>query len=213
MNHDEEVLEEVSQEQENLLQNLSLKSQVEALIFASPKALSVGDLLDLAGERFSKEDLEEVLQNLVLHYKESDTGIFIELTATGEYQFRTKSEYSPLMEKLFSTRPRTLSRAAQETLAIIAYRQPVTRADIEFIRGVDAGSIIKNLLDRDLVKCVGRKEEVGRPMLFGTTHQFLNVFQISKISDLPPLESFQPSKEVLDVAAEKSAGHEQDNML
>lgn len=188
-------------EQKQFLQN-----QVEALVFASPKPLAVNDIKELVGDSVAEEEVEEALQTLVERYQGEDFGVFIELTATGEYQFRTKADHVSLMERLFETKPKTLSRAAQETLSIIAYRQPVTRVDIEFIRGVDAGSIIKNLLDRDLIKCVGRKEEVGRPMLFGTTQNFLRVFQISKISDLPPLESFQPSKEVMGSAMDVLTG-------
>ena len=187
----------------------TLNASIEALIFASPKAISAGEIEEiLKEEEVTSEEVAEALSELVQKYQEENYGFFIELTATGEYQFRTKQEFSSILERLFSTKPRTLSRAAQETLAIIAYRQPVTRVDIEFIRGVDAGSIIKNLLDRGLIKCIGRKEEVGRPMLFGTTQEFLRVFQISKVSDLPPLESFQPSKETLGTALEKIAGNE-----
>jgi segregation and condensation protein B len=101
------------------------------------------------------------------------------------------------MERMFSARQRALSRAALETLSIIAYRQPVTRADIEAIRGVDAGSIIKNLLDRELISCVGRKEDSGRPMMFGTTPEFLRVFRIASLDDLPPLSAFQPAPETM----------------
>lgn len=195
--------------------NDSIFAQVEALIFASPKPLSAIEIKDLLTEeeQISLEKIEEVLSKLVVVYEDSSHGFFIELTATGEYQFRTKSHLAPLMEKLFATKPKSLSRAAQETLAVIAYRQPVTRVDIEFIRGVDAGSIIKNLLDRGLIKCVGRKEEVGRPMLFGTTQDFLRVFQISKLSDLPPLESFQPSGDVVKGALEKITSNNQEDML
>ena len=82
-------------------------------------------------------------------------------------------------------------------MAILAYKQPVTRADIEYIRGVDSGSILKNLMERDLVACVGRKEDSGRPMMFGTTVEFLKVFGLDSLDDLPPLESFQPSVDVL----------------
>ena len=192
----------------------TLHASLEALIFASPKAISASEMEEiLKEEEVTTEEVSEALSELVKKYAEGSYGFFIELTATGEYQFRTKQEFSPILERLFQAKPRTLSRAAQETLAIIAYRQPVTRVDIEFIRGVDAGSIIKNLLDRGLIKCVGRKEEVGRPMLFGTTQDFLRVFQISKLSDLPPLESFQPSKETMGTALEKIAGNESADVL
>ena len=101
---------------------------------------------------------------------------------------------------LYMKKPRPLSRAAQETLAIIAYRQPTTRAEIEFIRGVDAGSIIKNLLERDMIVCVGRKEIAGRPMLFATTEEFLRVYNLASLKDLPSIESFQPEKSSINSA-------------
>ena len=112
-------------------------------------------------------------------------------------------QVSHLMERMFAQKARPLSRAAQETLSIIAYRQPVTRADIEYIRGVDAGSIIKNLLDRELIRCLGRKDDIGRPMLFGTTDEFLRVYQLSSLKELLPLESFQPSSETIKKAMDR----------
>jgi hypothetical protein len=116
------------------------------------------------------------------------------------------------MEKQFSSRPRPLSRAALETLAVIAYRQKgskgVTRAEVEFIRGVDAGSIFKTLVERNLLTCTGRKEIPGRPMMFGVTDEFLKIFQLGSINDLPPLESFQTPQDVLDAASQKIADFE-----
>ncbi len=188
--------------------------QIEALIFASPNPISLEEIENLLkDENLKTKQIKDSLKTLVERYQHSDFGFSLEVSASKEYQFRTKREFSPLMEKLFETKSKSLSRAAQETLAIIAYRQPVTRADIEFIRGVDAGSIIKNLLERDLLKCVGRKEEVGRPMLFGTTEHFLRVFQISKLSDLPPLESFQPAQDLVSKALEKIAGNPAENSV
>jgi hypothetical protein len=93
-------------------------------------------------------------------------------------------------------------------LSIIAYRQPVTRADVEYIRGVDAGNIIKNLMDRNLVACVGRKEDAGRPMVFGTTDEFLKIFRINSLNDLPPLSSFQPAPDLIAQAQDMLAQRE-----
>ena len=112
------------------------------------------------------------------------------------------------MEKQFSSRPRPLSRASLETLSVVAYRQKaqkcgVTRAEVEFIRGVDAGSIFKTLVERDLLTCTGRKEIPGRPMMFGVTDEFLKVFQLGSINDLPPLDSFQTPTDVIDAAQKK----------
>ena len=182
--------------------------KIEALIFASPSPLSIEEIENLLDNtELNSKFIKTCLEALIKRYEGVEFGFRLQASATKEYQFRTKEEYSPLLEKLFATKSKSLSRAAQETLAIIAYRQPVTRADIEFIRGVDAGSIIKNLLEKDLIKCIGRKEEVGRPMLFGTTEHFLRVFQISKLADLPPLDSFQPAQDLVANALQKIAGN------
>ena len=193
---------------------LSLKSQIEAIIFASPQPVSVKDIIStLDNPSITKKTIEHTLAILEKDYLENERGFYLEIINRSAYQLRTKPEVEHLIAKLFSSRPKPLSRAAQETLAIIAYRQPVTRADIEFIRGVDAGSIIKNLIERDFITCIGRKEELGRPMLFGTTDEFLRVFKLKSIKDLAPLESFQPSREIVENAIEKIASHDNENTI
>ena len=193
------------------LEALDLSALVEAILFASPKPLKVGDILEiLADESVTSKEVSEVISSLVRFYRSRKGGFKLENVRHG-YQFQTDPAAGEVMERMFSSRPRPISRAAQETLAIIAYRQPVTRADIEFIRGVDAGSIMKNLLDRNLIKCVGRKEDSGRPMLFGTTEEFLQVYALSSLGDLPPLEAFQPSHEIMKNALEAiDQGEEQE---
>lgn len=189
---------------------LTLEGQIEAVLFASPKALRVEEILEIVQTddmAYNEQAIAAVLDQLVRLYTERNGGFRLEVLK-GAYQFQTVPAAAPLMERLFSSRPRPLSRAALETLAIIAYRQPVTRADVEFIRGVDAGSIIKNLLERDLIACVGRKEDAGRPMLFGTTQTFLEVFRLNNIKDLPPLSAFQPAQEMVTEAANKLEGEE-----
>ncbi|MFW7378193.1 MAG: SMC-Scp complex subunit ScpB [Oligoflexus sp.] len=185
----------------NFTEALNLEGQVEALLFASAKPLKSTDILEILQEDSdtdpSLKDIEKTIQSLVRWYEERSGGFRLESIKGQGYQFQTVPAAAALMERLFSSRPRPLSRAALETLSIIAYRQPVTRADVEYVRGVDAGSIIKNLLDRSLIACVGRKEDSGRPMLFGTTDEFLKVFRLQKLSDLPPLASFQPSAEAI----------------
>jgi segregation and condensation protein B len=176
-------------------------STIEALIFASGDPVSIeklGSYIELDSAK-----LEKIMGDLLDEWKKSSHGFKLYEVSDSCYQFRTDPDFSDKVEKLFSSRPRPLSRAAQETLAIIAYRQPATRVDIEFIRGVDAGSIIKNLLEKDLIKCAGRKEDLGRPMLFATTDEFLRVYGLQKISDLPPLESFQPSQDLVKSAFDK----------
>jgi segregation and condensation protein B len=177
-------------------QELSLTSKVEAIIFAAPRPLKVGEVLEILGEESTSKDVSDAISELVSFYKNRQGGFTLE-AVRGGYQFQSSLGASTYMQRMFSSRPRPISRAAQETLAIIAYRQPVTRADIEFIRGVDAGSIVKNLLDRGLIKAVGRKEDAGRPILFGTTDEFLQIYGLQDLSELPPLESFQPSNDLV----------------
>ncbi len=184
-------------------ETIPLQAKLEALLFASPRSLTVNDILEILGE---DENLTfKVVKNMIqqikdIHSARTDAGFHLECTEHGQYQFRTKTELASIVERLFSKRPRPLSRAAQESLAIVAYRQPVSRADIEFIRGTDSGSIIKNLLERDLIRCVGRKDIPGKPMLFGTTEEFLRVYRLAALTELPSLESFQPRREIIKLA-------------
>jgi segregation and condensation protein B len=151
-------------------------------------------------------EIEVILDDLVRFYHERRGGFQLEYLPGMGYQFRTALAAAPVMERMFASRPRPLSRSAQETLAIIAYRQPTTRAEIERVRGVDAGSIIKALLDKNLIECVGRKNEIGRPMLFGTTEEFLRVYGLGHIKDLPPLMSVQPSMDIIKAAEKRIEG-------
>jgi segregation and condensation protein B len=162
-----------------------------------------------AAPEITLKDVQECLTQLTEYYRDRAGGFTLRYTKGLGYQFQTVPAAAPVLERQFAQRPRPISRAALETLSIIAYRQPVTRAEVEYIRGVDAGSIIKNLLERDLIACTGRKEIAGRPMVFGTTAEFLKVFQLSSPKDLPPLESFQPSHEALTKALEKLEQGEQ----
>ena len=186
--------------------DINLKGQVEAVIFASPSPISEDEIFHVLKDEPGEPSLSDVkcsVGQLSKEYKEKSQGIILEHFPNNTLQFRTNPKLSSILERMFATRPRPLSRAAQETLAIIAYRQPVTRVDIEFIRGVDAGSIIKNLLERELIRCVGRKDEVGRPMLFGTSDEFLRVYKLNSIKDLHPLDSFQPCQSSVENAFEK----------
>lgn len=180
---------------------LSLTGKVEAIIFAAPKPIRVADIQTLLqDETITSKEIQLILKDLVNHYQFRQGGFRLQYVKRQGFQFQTVPKASFLMERQFATRPRPLSRSAMETMAIIAYRQPVTRADVEFIRGVDSGGIIKSLMDRQLVACVGRKQDLGRPMLFGTTDEFLKIFNLPTIKDLPPLESFQPPPEMVQAA-------------
>jgi segregation and condensation protein B len=192
---------------------MSLTSSIEALVFAAPSPLKPAQILDILQDpSLSVRQISDTISDLRRFYKERGGGFNLVETPDG-FRFETTSAASNLMERLFSQSPRPLSRAAQETLAIVAYRQPVTRADIEFIRGVDAGSIIKNLLERGLIHCTGRKEDAGRPMLFETTTTFLQVFSLTSLEDLPPLSAFQPSSEMVAHANEQIQSHQANHDL
>lgn len=214
----QEVFQEVSDEELEQIslpldEGLRLDAKVEAVIFASQKPLKTMEIFDLVqGEAkgpTTLKDVQECLSQLLEYYRDRAGGFTLRYTRGIGYQFQTVPAAAPILERQFSQRPRPISRAALETLAIIAYRQPVTRAEVEYIRGVDAGSIVKNLLERDLIACTGRKEIAGRPMVFSTTQEFLKVFQLSHVKDLPTLESFQPSHEALQKALEKLEQGEQ----
>ncbi len=205
--------EELEQISLPLAEGLRLDAKVEAVIFASQKPLKTMEIFELvqgeAGSTATLKDVQECLSQLLEYYRDRAGGFTLRYTRGLGYQFQTVPAAAPILERQFSQRPRPISRAALETLAIIAYRQPVTRAEVEYIRGVDAGSIVKNLLERDLIACTGRKEIAGRPMVFSTTQEFLKVFQLSHVKDLPTLESFQPSHEALQKALEKLEQGEQ----
>jgi segregation and condensation protein B len=187
-----------------LLSAMRLEAKIEAIIFAAQKPLKIAEIHEiLADVNISETDIETTLEQLVEFYEDRGGGFKLHYLKRLGYQFQTVQDAGVIMERMFATRPRPISRAALETLTIIAYRQPATRAEVEFIRGVDAGSIFKTLLERGLIRCVGRKEVVGRPMLFGTTDDFLKVFNLSSIKDLPPLEAFQPAREVMQGAISK----------
>jgi segregation and condensation protein B len=163
-----------------------LKSIIESLLFASDKPLSMKRLTDLTKET----DLGQVaaaVEQLRADY--ADRGVVLHEVAGG-FQFRTNPINAHWVRELVSGKPVKLSRAQLETLAILAYRQPITRPEIDEIRGVDSGGTLKTLLDRNLVRVLGKKEEPGRPLLYGTTQTFLEFFNLKDLKDLPTLREF-----------------------
>jgi segregation and condensation protein B len=163
-----------------------LESILESLIFASDRPLALVDFKRLCGERDAKK-LTAALEALQARHR--GTGLELASTAGG-WQFRTSAENAAWVAKLIAGRPARLSRAMLETLAIVAYRQPITRPEIDEIRGVDCGPVLKTLLDRALIRMIGKKEEVGRPILYGTTPEFLRTFSLKDLTELPTLRQF-----------------------
>lgn len=160
---------------------------LESLLLASDRPLEARDLAALVGEP-GVELIEAALAELEQHYQ--GRGIQLHSVAGG-WQFRTHPDSAPWVARLLAQRPIRLSRAQLETLAIVAYRQPVTRPEIDDIRGVDSGATLKLLLDRSLVRILGKKEEPGRPLLYGTTREFLEFFNLADLRGLPTLREFR----------------------
>ncbi len=163
------------------------KRIIEAMLFAADKPLPLQRIKEVL------EDTEtNAIQSLISELKEeyvSRGSSFHIIEVAGGIQLTTDSQYAPWISKLYKQdKPDKLSSPALETLAIIAYRQPVTRIDIEFIRGVNVDGLVKNLLEKGLIKVKGRKESVGHPFLYGTTREFLTCFGLNTLTDLPKLE-------------------------
>jgi segregation and condensation protein B len=168
---------------------------IEALILASPEPVSAARLAEIVPSCEAPQ-AKDLVNELNTAYQEQDRAFEIWEVAGG-YQIRTRAEFSGYLQQLQKQRPLRLSRAALDTISIIAYKQPVTRAEIEEIRGVDTGAVLKSLLDRRLVRIAGQREVPGRPMLYATTRRFLEVFGLDSLAELPSL------RELRDLAAKK----------
>ena len=167
-----------------------LRGIIETLLFITDKPLSVKKIVELIEDQeVTEEVVQQLIDELATDYLKN-SALEIRHVAEG-YQIATKPEYSEYVRRLYRERTALrLSPAALETLAIIAYRQPVTKAEIEETRGVDCSGVLETLLEKKLIKIVGRKEVIGRPLLYGTTQEFLKYFGLTSLSDLPPLEQF-----------------------
>lgn len=164
----------------------SLAKLLEAALFASAHPIMVDDLVNLAHDKeVGEEEVKTAITELKEHYDTDEHGIEL-LEVAGGWQILTRAEYTEAIERAqLAARPQRLSAAALETLAIIAYRQPIGRAEIEEIRGVGAGAILKSLHERELIEVTGRAEGLGRPLLYGTTPLFLEQFALRHLEELP----------------------------
>lgn len=166
-----------------------LKAALEALVFASDIPLASGALKEALPDVDAAE-LRAALEELQADYEARAHGVQL-VEVAGGWIFRTKSDLAEIISRLRTTRPIRLSRPALETLSIVAYRQPVTRGGVEDIRGVDSGGVLRTLLEKRLIRILGRSEAVGNPLLYGTTKEFLQVFGLKNLTDLPTLQEFQ----------------------
>jgi segregation and condensation protein B len=174
-------------------QKNQLKHIVECLIFASDTPLRVEKIKAVLEDKSTKE-IKALIEELIQDYQNLDRGIFIREVANG-FQFCTKPEYAHLVQKLRKTKPYNLTQPTMETLAIIAYRQPVTKAEIELVRGVDCGGVLRTLLEKKLIAIKGKKEVIGKPFLYATTTRFLEVFGLENLSSLPSIEEIKQLKD------------------
>jgi segregation and condensation protein B len=163
---------------------------VESVLFAAGEPITLARLADVVPGP-SRAELRAALAVLAERADGEGRGVRL-VEAAGGYQLRTAPEHGAWVRRLFQQKPWRLTRATLETLAIIAYKQPITRAEIEAIRGVDVDGVLASLLARKLVKIIGRKEVIGRPLLYGTTRQFLEVFGLKDLNGLPALTEVAP---------------------
>ena len=182
---------------------------LEALLFVSEAPLPVERIKEVCDGR-SKAEVTRLLAALQERYRHDDRGLLL-IEVAGGYRLVTKPELAPWVQRLRGTKPTKLSKAALETLAIIAYKQPITKPEIETIRGVMIDGVLKALVERDLIRILGRKPEVGRPILYGTSRDFLEYFGFKDLSDLPTLKEIEalapsaPGEEASQAVDEASA--------
>lgn len=172
------------------LEGRELAAVLEVLLFVSPEPVSLSRLVTAVGN-VSKAEVEQALTRLEQDLAQDNRGIQL-VKLAGGYRLVTKAEYAPWLKRLDKAKAaQKLSRSALESLAIIAYKQPLVRAEIEEIRGVETSGVLRTLLERKLVRIVGRKEVPGRPIMYGTTKFFLEHFGLQDITQLPPLREFK----------------------
>jgi segregation and condensation protein B len=181
------------------MDNLSLT--IEALIFASQNPISVKDIGHILEEiyeaSYSSEEIESSLNSIILKYSSPDFAIEIVEISDG-FTFMSKPIFHQAISVMLKQNEnKKLSKAAMETLSIIAYKQPVTKSEIEAIRGVNCDYAVQKLLDRELIDIIGRSDGPGRPLIFKTSHFFMNYFGLKSIKDLPSIKEFQDSENTI----------------
>jgi segregation and condensation protein B len=178
-----------------------LKAVLESLLFASGEPVSLARLIAVL-EPATKESVRKALAELKADFHRDSRGVMLDEVAGG-YQLRTPKEHALYVRKLLAARPPRLSRPMMETLAIIAYRQPITRPEIEQLRGVDSGAVLETLTERRLVKIAGRKEAPGRPIMYATTGEFLQTFGLKDLDSLPDLSELREVEQRIEAAEQQ----------
>ncbi len=208
----ETIPEELSENQESS-PLLSLVQDVEAIAMEAEVPASEMDALaqltqlqQNEEEKITRSDVQRVIDELVADFQLNPDRGFVLINVAHGFQFRTRPELSSYVKAMSKVSATKLSQSALETLAMVAYRQPITRAEIEDIRGVDSGGVLKTLMDRDLVKIVGKKEEAGKPLLYGSTETFLESFNLRGLQDLPTLKDLRQIEDDLRREAQAASG-------
>lgn len=167
-----------------------LGRMIEAALMASDRPVNTSRLSELLGKAASR-DIQKAIEQLNQAYERQDRSFRIE-SVVGGWQLLTLPEFADMLKAMHRSRQQSrMSPAALETLAIVAYKQPIVRAEIEAVRGVASGEVLRSLMERHLIKIVGRAEELGRPMLYGTTQAFLEVFGLASLKDLPKTDDLK----------------------
>lgn len=177
----------------------NLKSIIEALLFVSEKPLTLEKIKNVLDDLETSE-IRGIIEQLKTDYENSDRGLRI-LEVAGGFQIITGPAFAPFLKKFFKDKhTEKLSKPALETLAIIAYKQPLTRLEIELLRNVNVDGVMKNLLEKNLIRISGRKKAPGRPIVYGTTRQFLEYFGLKSLEELPKMEEFSKLSDKADEA-------------
>ncbi len=180
-----------------------LQSAVEAVLFMHHKPLSLAKLRELINPNMDEEIYRTALSNLTASFFDSHRGLELVEVANG-YQLRTKIEHKELIRRMFQIAPMKLTNSMLEVLAIVAYNQPLTREGVDKIRGVDSSHLLRMLLDKKMLRIVGKSDEIGRPMIYGTTKEFLELFGLRDLSSLPSLREIEDMLPKNEVGAEIS---------
>jgi segregation and condensation protein B len=171
-----------------------VKRVIESLLFAHEHPLTVDNIVKIMGDEAGKKEIKETLMELLAEYQGMGRSFQL-VEVDGGYQFRTKAGYARWIRNLRKVKPTKLSQSALETLAIVVYRQPIVRAEIEHIRGVDSGWVLNSLLEKGLIKILGRKEVAGRPLVYGSSKRFLEIFGLRDLSALPTMQELDALRE------------------
>lgn len=188
------------------MNDFEIKPILESIIFVSDTPVQLETLVEILPES-SKEAILEGIHRIQKEYEEDFRGLEL-VEVAGGYQFRTKPKWAGWIQRLKKAKAVRLSRSALETLAMVAYRQPIIRPEIEAIRGVDSGWVLRTLLEKGLIKVMGRKDIPGRPIVYGTTQAFLELFSLNTLSDLPTLREIVPPSVPEEISQERVPGIE-----